>query len=304
MGSPSGPRTGRHGFMNGVPFMRYWSLNWSQALETRYHSASYSGPERTPGIEDWNGVVEGYGGKPGIFPGESIALKLFSGPSDGVHGNTGKVYAATAIADSLTINWQWQPSQMLGYALNFSANGCMGSEENDYYDTTDTCHANMCNMWVEIASVCDIEVDTGTGTGTTSLPVYTEVQNLESASLSITADNGVIVNSSTNCCTQREHGNVDWTITLTDQEQYPLFNFNEYYAFKMYIAPGVYWDVQYGELQDITDIRIDRETNDIVSKTNVFAGSGRICCGDDAGDGATIGQIVDPDSATKWPVTA
>jgi hypothetical protein len=302
MGSPSGPRSGRHGYANGVPFVKNWSLNWSRATETRYHSASFNAPERFMGVEDWNGTIEGYGGLPSLFPGENVALKLFAGPDNGIFGNTGVVYEGTAIIDTLTLNWTWQPNASLGYSLGFSADGCLAQVENEYYDDTGECEASVCNIYAEAAAICDIETGTGTGTGTSGPPLFSVINNLESAVLTVTSANQAVVNSSTECCTEREPGTIEWTLALVDQEQYPLFQFNEYYAFKLFTEAGASWDLYYGLLDNIGDIRADRETGAIMTKTNNFLGSARICCAED--DGPTLGLVLDPAGNTKWPVAA
>lgn len=305
MTAPSGPRGGRHGYVNGLPQIRNWSLNWNRALETRYHSATKAGPQRIVGVEDWTGTFEGFGGNPGVFPGDNIDLKLFAGPSDGVYGHTGVVYQGTGIIDSLTITWNFQPNASIGYSIGFSADSCLTLDENEYYDTSEFCEASMCQLKLDIADACNVETGTGTGTEADEILadplVFVEIGNVQTATLTITARNNTIVNSSTNCCTQRERGIIEWTLSIVDQEQYPIWEHANWYAFKLYNKSASFWDLKYGMLQDINDIRVEPETGAITTKNNMFMGSGLICCGDGL---QHEGTITDPDGVEQWPLAA
>jgi hypothetical protein len=299
MPTPSGPRSGKHGYaytINGIKHMKNWSLNWNQALETRYHSESRGGPERFYGVEDWSGTIEGFGGNPLIFPGDEIALELFTGPSTGVYGAVGETYKGNAIVDQLTINWNWQPNQSLNWSVNFSADGCLSEAEDEEYDLSTTCDTSMCNLSLTYQDEC---IAGSAGTGVEGL--WTTWNNVESAVLTITAANQAVVNSSTACCTQRVPGNIDFNLAVVDQEEYPILDFNTYYNLRLYTTAALYWQLRFGLLQDITNIRVDRESGAIVNKTNTLQMTGRICCGTDP---AQHGSIITPASRLAWPIAA
>lgn len=295
MPAPSGPRSGKHGAVNGINTVRNWSLNITGAIETRYHSASRGGPERYAGVEDWNGVIEGFGGNPGIFPGDSVALVLFSGPDDGVYGHDGLTYYGTALIDSLAINWNWQPSQSLTWSAGFSANGCIASQDDTIADTPNIgCTARMCSLSVAYLDDC--------GTTGTS---FTEWDNIESATLTFNADNQMYVNSSTNCCTGRRPGNIDWTLELVDQEDYAVMDSADVWAFRLYDTATTYWQLYWGILQDLSNIRVDIESGAIKTKTNTIVMNGRTCCANvGTGTTADIGYIINPSGGTEWPIPA
>jgi hypothetical protein len=295
MASPSNVRSGKHGAVNGVPSVRNWTLNILNQVETRIHSASRGGPERHQGIEDWNAVIEGFGGNPGIFPGEDLTMSLFTGPSTGVFGATGLAYTGTAIVDSLTINWSWQPNQSINWSANISANSCIGYTEADIVDSSTTCYARACGLNVYYYQ------DLCAGTGTADVLW----ERVESATLTITADNQAYVNSSTTCCTYRVPGNIDWTLDIVDQEDYRVIDeYDDYAAFKLYVDGTNYWDIAWGILQGINNVRVDIESGAVKTKTNSLAMTSRVCC-DVVGSAtdAEIGHIIDPGGTTKWPET-
>lgn len=289
----SGPRSGKFGFVNGAIQVRNWSLNWNEALADRVHSASMGGHERISGVEDWNGSFEGFGGWPGanLFPGNSFSMLLFAGPDDGVYGNTGKVWVGTAIIESLTINWNWLPSNSINWSIAFAANGCLADADNEYYDSSEVCVASMCDLYVEVSEYC-----TTTGTGG-----YSTLANLESATLTFTSANQPVVNSSTSCCTQRRPGILDWTFSFVDQEQHVVLNYATPYVFRAWTSSLKYWELAFGLMQDVTDIRVDVESGAINTKTNNFAMSGRVCCDEQS---YQAGWIIDPEGNSVWPVAA
>src|SRR5574343_189189 len=146
MAAPSGPRSGRHGSVNSVASVRNWSLNWNQALASRILSSTRAGTMRFAGIEDWNGSIEGFGGVPGLFAGDTVALRLFAGPDDGVWGHYGAVYYGNAIIDSFTLNIQWQPTVQTSWTANFSANGCLSTTSGEESDDTLECVSRWCSV--------------------------------------------------------------------------------------------------------------------------------------------------------------
>ena len=292
MTAPSGPRSGKHGVVNGVGAVRNWTLNFLNAVQTHYHSATQGGPERYPGVEDWNATFEGFGGDPGIFPGEAVALKLFAGPSDGIWGSTGEVWYGAAIVDSLSITWNFQPNQSLQWAATVSANGCIAQEESEYYDTvTDTCPNQMCGLDIKYLDDCGTASD------------YVDWNYIESVTLTFTAANVAYVNSSTACCTYRRPGNIDWTMDIVDQEDYPVMATSDTWAFRLYTSATKYWQLLWGNLQNISNIRVDVESGAIKTKTNSIVMNGRTCCANvGTGTEPNIGSITDPGGTVVWPI--
>lgn len=292
MGSLSGPRTGRHGAVNGLTSVRNWSLNWNQNLASRVLSSTRGGTMRFAGIEDWSASVEGFGGFPGIFPGDNVSLKMFAGPDDGVFGHYGAVYQGYALVDSLTINLQWQPTVQASWSANFSANGCMSQAPGEYSDDVLECVSQLCSIDLTYQDECVA----GSG-GTGDEGFFTSAANVESVTLTFNAANIPIVNSNTNCCTEREPGILDWSLAIVDQEQYPMWDYNKYYRFRVYIDAITYWSVAFGLLQDISNVRVDIESGALVTKTNNFVMASHACC--DATP--TLGEVVDPLGVVRWP---
>lgn len=310
MADTSGPRSGKHGMVSAYGWegtysrhIRNWNLNLLEQPENRVHSASRSGHERIVGVRDWNGSFEGFGPDPFIFPGNDINITLYAGPKTGVYGTAGQTYVGTAIVDSITINWNWQPTQSINWTANFSGDGVLAYASDDYiYDDSVVCDPSMCDLVFEYQDFCAdgtpanwVDGQGYSGTGET----FVDWENIESATLTITSDNLAIVNSSTGCWTERVAGNLDWTLSIVDQEEYLIPTYDVYYLFRLYSSLTTYWELAWGLLQDISNIRVDIESGAIVTKSNNFAMAGRVCCA--AGQGK-IGVITRPDGVIEWPI--
>lgn len=304
MSAPSGPRSGRHGSVavgaSALHSIRNWNLNAIENHEARVLSSTRAGTMRFPGVADWNGSFEGFGGTPPVFPGDQVALSLFAGPDTGVFGATGLVYFGNAIIDSLTITWQWQPTVVVSWSANYSANGCLAYNTDEYYDTILECVAQACSMKAMYQDECS--AGSGSGTFGASDGEFTELANVESITLTFTANNLVVVNSSTNCCTEREPGTLDWTLAIVDQEQYPILDYDTYYHWHLYTTATEYWCVAYSLLQDVSNVRVDMESGAIITKTNTLAMASHACCTGDQSS-SRIGVVTDPAGATHWPGT-
>jgi hypothetical protein len=302
----SGPRSGKHGVVYayvwdsieqayeenacGLAQVRNWNLNILGQVETRVHSASWGGPERYPGIEDFNVTVEGFGAFPcATFPGYYANLYLFAGPDDGVAGHDGVAYNLDVICDSLTLTWNWEPTRSLMWSAVFSSTGCleMESENTWILDESTECYDRMCGLLLAYRNAC-----AGSGGAT-------PIDGVTNATLTFTCNNQTAMNSSMDCCTYRTPGGLtDWTLDITQQEDYYTFLNTELYEFLLYNTVSTYWDLQWGILDNVSNIRVDRETGAIKTKTYNIKMNGRACCGSAV---AQIGQILNPDGTQMWP---
>ncbi len=290
----AGPRSGKHGAVSrdgdvGIEQVKFWSLSQTNAVEDLVHSASKGGHNRQGGFDDNSIQIEGFGGFPNFFPGDPVTFYLFAGPDDGILGHLGKVFAVPSRVSSLTINWNWVANGSLEWSATLDSNGCLGEpSDNSIIDTSELCSPQMCSL-LPRAGHCSIDDHNS----------YDIIENVVSASWTITADNPSYTNSSTNCCTGREAGNLDWTLSIVDQEANRTFAHKDYYGFKFYINATEYWLFRYGISTGISDLRVDRQTGVIKSKTNNFSMSGQLCCG---GTDYKEGAIVTPNDVTVWPI--
>lgn len=309
----SGPRSGKHGlglYGAGTVYqaLRNWVLNHTSTPEDYVHSGTAGGHDRVGGVFDANGTFDQFGGTPVQFPGDTFTFIGFEGPDTGVYGQSGNALTLPSIVDSLTINWDWAPGGRLSMSTTFSANGCLDTETSSSYTNDDPslygCPTRMCDLSIWAQRVCDANGigSQGSGSGETG-GALTRLDNLASATLTFTADNQTVVNSSTYCCTERRPGNVDWTLAIVDQENYVQFQESDIYLFKLYVNATLFWELAWGIFTGVDNVNVNRETGEIISKTNNFAMKGLLCCG--AGDTAPdMGYIKSPGAVTRWPIAA
>ena len=289
-------RSGKHGTVEGDSGVYHQIRNWvladSNTPQDRVSSATRGGHTRRLGVGDWTGSFVGFGGLPPleVFPGENVNLQLFAGPTSGVFGDTGLKYYGPSIIDSLSITWDFTPGGDVQWTANFSANGCLATDTDDIVETPEQCVSRMCPLHIDVNDYCADDA------------VWTEWPNVKSMTLTFTADNQSYSNSSTNCCTYREAGNLDWILEVIDEDAAEYLVKDTAYRFRIYDTATTYWQVGFGLFHSMSDLNVDVFTGVIKSKTNTIAMNGQTCC---LGSGSLeTGSIINPDGVTLWPVVA
>lgn len=283
-----GVHSGMWGVLNGVSTVRNWSI--TEVGDTKAYVASNTrgGTGRRPGNVDWNGNFNGYGGEPAVLPGEAFAFAGYTAPNDDAEGSDGSRYAGTSILDQVVINWNWEAGDIIQYASTFSSNGALSqSADGLYSDATAPDAPSVIGCEVRVQNVTDA------ASGVVTL------DDVVSASLTITAANKPYVNSSTSGQTLRKPGPIDWTLQLNLQNDDRLtlpMDVNDEVVVEIDIeAGGTYWSLSYGLVKEFSGLTVDRETGNIVACTipiNMAAYSHV---------DAAIGAIVKPSGGTYWP---
>lgn len=289
-------RSGKHGAVEGdsgvYHQIRNWMLADTNTPQDRVSSATRGGHTRRLGVADWNGSFVGFGGIPPleVFPGETVALQLFTGPTSGVFGDTGLKYYGDAIIDSLSISWDFTPGGDIQWTANFSANGCLDTATDDIVETPEQCVSRMCPLKLEVNDYCADDT------------VWIEWPNVKTMTLTITSANQSYSNSSTACCTYREPGNLDWMLEVVDEDAAEFLDKDVAYRFRIYDTATTYWHLAYGLFHSMSNLSVDVFSGAIKSKTNTIAMNGQTCCN---GSGSLeTGAIINPTPVTLWPVAA
>lgn len=280
-----GVHSGKFGVINGRTAIKNWTLN--DVLESQKYIASNtrSGVGRESGIRDWSGSFVQYGHSPVTAPGSDFAFLGFTAPDDDEEtGGTGETYAGTAIVDSIVLNWNWEASELLTITTNFSGNGVL---------TTST-GSQLSDVIIAVPDpTCGTKIQWLNGT------VMTEWANLTNAVLTITADNKPYVNSSSflsqECWRLRQRGNLDFTLAITEQSttRANLPDIGDNVELNLYVDATLFWDLKWAKLHDFSNINVDVESGDIISRQANFSQNAIV--------NTTIGHIIDPNLSTLWP---
>jgi len=100
--------------------------NWSLDNNINIHSYNASNTKgmsgKLPGIRSCSGSFTGLGGAPPIRPGQRFSFTGFTGPSNGVAGNTaGTTYTVKAIASNITINWNYGDYSTINWQVQWTS---------------------------------------------------------------------------------------------------------------------------------------------------------------------------------------
>jgi len=232
-------------------------------------SNTLGGTGREEGIYDYSGSAEGYGGVPPVMPSEYFNFLGFTAPTTGARATAGVTKAANnAICQEVTINWSWVTGELLNWAMSFAAGEPLGITEGS---------ASTVDAVLPIPEiVCGTKVTLTVGN--------TVWPNIVTASLTIRANNPSYVNSSTAGKTGRRPGIIDFSCAITEENNAEggslvastclstAVGGNN--ILRLWVDNTDYWDLYWAHLVDISDLRVDMDTGDIIRQTNNFAMAG------------------------------
>ena len=251
--------------------MRSWKINEIQRAEPRADSTTQLGMTRQCGIKDWRGYFLGYGHTPVVFPGDTF---VFTGS---LGGASPKGVTGTAICDRIVIIWDIEAGKVIEYRVDFSANGTL-----DKSDTTSITDSE--TPVIECSTSMYVAIAGG---------VQTDIRYMR---LEITAANRPYVSSTTAGQVKRTAGNIDAECTYKLYQDTPanLPVLAVPNALRFYVTVSTYWELTWMLLEEIEDLGANREGAENVGATI----KGALV----AYNGTGIGTIINPASATKWPV--
>lgn len=266
------------GAVNGKTDIRQWQISSSSDLQKYVASNTKGGSGRLAGNGDWQGNYNAYGHSPSTLPGESLA---FQGSIDGTNGAVG-----TAICDSVEITIDIEAGAIISHVVNFSSNGALSLGAAAASDATVPDPPTAIGCKVELGTLV-------------AAPVWTEITDVRTVTLTITAENTPYVSSSTAGGTRRLAGNVDWTcsISVYEDDFSDLPAVDDEKAIRIYVTGALYWLLEWGIFGEVSDLLVDRESAANVGATLNLSMKGYA----DVDAAATEGSITEPDSTVFWP---
>lgn len=267
---------GKYSVVNGIGGMRQWSLSETSAPKKAIASNTRGGPARRPGIEDWSGNVQAYGGLPSAVPGAAFEFAGYCGPTSGVEGTNGDVYSGTAIVDSVVINWNYESGDIISHVINFSSNGGLNKLTGIYTDVTEP-------DFISASELASIEAD------------GEEICRVTTMVLTLMAENKSYINSCTDGGTRRLPGNFDATLAIgmqdTNLEEF-IASIGDSLEMQLPIDATRFWLLRWMLLKDFSGLSVNRESGDVIGFTANFEFNGFV-------DG-DAGAVVTPDEVDLW----
>lgn len=292
----AGTHSGKFGSVDGVSTVMNWAVVDTMTLSDTVASNTSGGHARRKGIHDWTGSFAGQGGTPPVMPGEYFLFSGYTAPDSDVAGEAGLVYSGQAIVESVTITWNWEGGEIIGWTVNMASNGPIaGTTAVEVPDVTVPDVPEVCATIIEWL---DGQDGTGNGAG-----AHVEWANLQTATLTITAANTTYTNSSTifggQCWTLRQPGVVDFQVSVTEQDNdRAKFDKGDDLHLKMYVSATTFWFLSWAKLREFTGLTVDRTSGAILSQTvNFDMNSNRDSDG-------VLGFINKPDLTEYWPTNA
>jgi hypothetical protein len=280
--------SGKRGRVNGVNTMRRWSIVETERQPKAVASNTLIGTARRRGVRSWSGSYEAYGEQPvtGAMPGETFALSAYGAPADDISGS-GLLYEGDCVVKQVRIKWDWKAGAIISHTVDFD--GHLELEKNSGADPGDAVTPNL----KETAGT-KLLWAANTGTPATELP------NLTSMELTITAAVADYVNSSTYInsvlWTGRKAGPIDWTLKISQEDDERLtgiFTVGDYVNLRLMTDGTNYWELTTGLVSGFSGITVNRESGEIIGRS--------IDIGMNAYYGSSAGHVILPGGTTWWP---
>lgn len=287
------PRTGRLGFVGNLDggFARYsrvrnWTLDSVANPELRVYSGTRFGTDRIPGFVESTGNFQGFGGVPPLFVGDEFEFIGYTAPTSGIPCTDGCAFSLPAIVTSLNITWNWTAENRgVNWTIGFGSIGPV-SEDAAFDDNCDDevfCDDNPCDLELRMFDCDNVEI---------------EWCNFASASLNFVSNVASYSNSSTNCQILKAIGNLDWTMEIVDQNTCVIPITQDTYWFEIDASTTAMWILKWAMSLGWNNLRVDTESNEVISKSNNFGMKAVNCC---IAGNPLRGSIIDPLGTTVWP---
>lgn len=281
--------SGRLGVVNGISTVRNWNISEVMTPAVYVASNTKGGSGRENGVWDWTGAMALYGAVPSLLPGDQFTFKGQTSPDDLTPGNAGELLTGSAFITQLVINWNWQGGEMI--SIDSSFGGHLALTKQNAVQSPDV-----------TAPAAYPIVGTKVQHSTDGASWY-DIPNLTSAALTLTSAVPTYVNSSTYDAgttamwTGRTKGPIDWTLALNQEDNkpggtngYPKIGTN--HQIRLYVNSTDFWLLKWGRIGDYSNLVVDRETGNIISRTLNIGMNGFV-------SGVT-GNITLPGAGSAW----
>lgn len=273
-----GIHSGKFGAINGRSTVRNWNITDTMNAQTVRASNTRGGTGRRNGIESWSGQFSSFGATPVLMPGSLSAFAGYTAPDDDIEGGTGLAYTGDIMVNSLVVNWDWRGGSLLNHQHSFDGHLALATEQAVYADASAPDLPEICATKIQISS---------------DGIIWTDLDNVATATLTITNAIQSYVNSSTGCWTGRKAGPIDYTlaIVLDDNARDVMVKKNNYQV-RLYTTDTLFWSLKWVKVTEYSNITVDADTGAIIGATVNCAMNGHVA--------GVIGSIRLPGAVADW----
>jgi hypothetical protein len=280
-----GVHSGKFALVDDMDTVRNWTINEQQAPARGIASNTAFGPLRRVGVRSWNGTFTRYGGLPLLMPGDLFTFRGYGAPVDDVVGSDGMVYDGQAMVGSVGLAWDWQGAGLLVETYNFAGHLALSKDDSaaPFPDL----------VLPDPLESCGTKIQYSIGSG-----AYADFENLTAAQFTLNCALQAYVNSSTANWTGQKAGPIDWTLSLSQQDERRVAgvpDIGDDIRLKLFIDATRFWELLWGHVRDFTGIDANRETGAILARTiNVDMTA-------NTASGGALGSIDMPGATEWWP---
>lgn len=229
---------GKAGAVTGEDTVTNWEVTYTGQPFEYYASNTDGASGQLAGNNDWSGSYKVLTGEPANMPGDGIT---FTGSVDGTNGCTG-----TAIIDSITVTAPIAAGGPVTTVVAFSSDGALTVGAAAATDTTEP--------QPPPAKLAKLNIAAG------------DIAGVQSITMVITSANKDYVTSGE---TNRIAGNLTATLTYDilegDFGNLPAPNAD--LIIKFYVTATIFWDLKWMLVENLTNLKVDIETNELVGAT-------------------------------------
>lgn len=270
--------SGTKGIVNGTDTIRKWSINAIADMQAYIASNTKQGTVRVAGNKDWTGTYDAYGHTPVRMPGDTFA---FVGSIDELEGVAGQ-----AIVDEVKIEWDIEAGAIIQHTTSFSADADLVFGPAVATDVTVPVVFSSIGTKIEMAEAI-------------VTPVFTEIIDVRTITLTLTRSNQSYVSSATAGSTRRVKGNLDYTVDYSLYEADPtkLIAVNSVKHLKLFVTASLFWELKWVRFGEVSNLEVDIEGATLVGPTQTAGMEGFT----DVAGTATEGLIHSPGATLVWP---
>lgn len=275
---------GDGGAVDSANTVGLWQITSSQDLKKIVASNTDGAPKKLAGVGDWSGRWESWDNEPAVLPG--VGFTFIGIIDQSVTGGAGKGATGPAICDSFELTINIETGEVVKHVVNFSSNGALTQDNVTAADATTP----------DPDSSLDCKIEESEPLGT---PSYSEITNITTITITITAENVSYSDSSTDGETLRLGGPIDATISYT-QNVDAFADFlvvGATHQIKVFVNASEFWEFEFVMVESITDVEVNTETGVPVKGTVNLSFTGFT----DISATPTKGEILKPSGGAIWP---
>lgn len=285
-----GVHSGKFGVVDGISTVRDWNIVDTMTAQRFGASNTLWGKGSRPGIHSWNGGFNVFGASPAVMPGDQFSFLGYTAPNNNGSG-PGVTYDGDALVEQLQVNWNWTGGEIINSNVTFQGHLELTTNQTGDEITDETCP--------DVPEIAGAKIMVSLEAPWSE---WVEWDNLMTATLTVSCELKSFVNSGTiitnRIWTGHQPGPIDWTLSVTEQDTRRNFvNKGQRIAVRLYVNENDYFELKWVQVNEFTDLSVNRETGDIMQQTINATMDGI----DSSVDPCQVGHLLLPSGDQWWP---